>query len=159
MCLSRVDFHTKSIKSGYKVLQKESVSSLFDSTDVLYTEFQGRNKPLPMNRWLHSDDYKASPVQLTLATDNHGYGELQHYQGGFHIFVTKKAADSWADRGHLVVAKVHVNNCVASGYQRCYRKWHGLSYYRTVVAKQIKIVEVLLDMVPYHRKFIQEEVQ
>lgn len=158
MCLSRVDFHTKNIKTGYKVVRRVQVDGLFClpnrplESDKLSSEYQGNHKKLPFNVWLHEKDYRSTfmrhlnkdTISINVCTTY-----TEEYPAGFHIFVTRRAAKSWQETGGIsstVIVKVRVRECVASGYERCGLRWHNLAFYRAVIAKQIKIVEVLHDL-------------
>ena len=149
MCLSRVDLHTKHIRTGYKVVWKESRYGLFPdgATDVYFPECRDSNKPLPLNKWLSEEDYRTSNSVGGMSFNSiQCTNQDKLYPTGFHTFVTQQGAKSWQAVGSTsttVIVKVKVKDCVASGYQRCGLRWHRLAFYRTVVAKRIKIVEVL----------------
>jgi len=144
MCLSRVDFHTKHIKTGYKVLEKKQYEDMLGQVhDTYYTPYQGSTCQLDAGSWYDEKEYRpyklrVSSLPLKLVTER---GSAS-YLCGFHIFVTRKGAETWigtANAGHLVVAKVSVKDCVASGTQLIRKNWHNIGFYRVVVAKQIKI--------------------
>lgn len=155
MCLLNVDYHTKQIKTGYKVVRKRyGFPSEFDeqgnivSAGVYYPECQGACRRLPLNEWLDEKDYRGALMSSTDSTADKTMllaTRGRRYPCGFHTYVTEQAAKAWQQLATTKTAlvKVKVRNCVASGYQRIGKFGHKHSYYRVVVAKQIKLVEVL----------------
>ena len=128
MCLSRLidkaelnSIERRNLRNsvGYKVF-------IFYK-DRLYSEYKGQwnyrpryySAPYSINRWIKNTYKQTLYTGLTVS---------ETYTSGFHIFLLRKDAKEWANKGldeyNLVIRKVKFKDVTSIGFQQCNNKLH-----------------------------------
>ena len=121
------------VRYGYKVFAKFHTGFL--APDLIYdvdTPF------IHKNRWIHESKYRPLDVKGRKKINAEEISGIK-YPFGFHIFLSKKAAEKYkGDYLYKVIRQVKYRKLVASGYQSACTIG---KLYRTDVAKEIYVME------------------
>ncbi len=112
MCLTTIIERSTSLKENKKekgVGWKLFYKSMYGLSGI----YQGNNKYLDEGRWIHELDYRSSEARMRdrLRSDKNG-----NYPFGWHIYVSKKAADHKSSNDQ-VVRKVRYRQARTKGCQ------------------------------------------
>ena len=125
------------VRYGYKVFAKNYQGFL--SSDIMGNS----NTPyIYKNKWIHESKYRPSDVKGRKKINAEEISGIK-YPFGFHIFLSKKAAEKYKCKGgypYKVIRRVKYRKLVASGYQLDTIGWKA-KLYGVDVAKEMYVME------------------
>ena len=125
------------VRYGYKVFLQAEDGIMGDII------FNVDNAYIPENTWIHESKYRyhedkgRQKINANLFYDEN----VPSYPFGFHVFLSKKAAEKWISDDIRTIRRVKYRKLVASGYQTCSNGFVDIGLYRVDVAKEIYIIE------------------
>jgi hypothetical protein len=148
MCLRKIELNLKRqrngqfVGTGYKILPTKSYANHTDLVQVFNDKKQltkAAERKGWSRKWMQAKGWQGKGLQHeNAAADFRSNNQDIHYSPGFHIFLTKEAAQNYTHRG--VIVKVEFKNVIAFGTNET--NVNGASA-PCVVAEYMRVVEIL----------------